>query len=217
MIRKLIAEFIGTYAIVFCGTGAIVINEQSQGAISHVGVAITFGLIVLAMIYTFGELSGAHFNPAVTVGFFIAGKFKFREVLPYVLFQVIGAFSASYTLMALFPLNLSLGSTIPSGSAMQSFILEGILTYFLMLVILQVSHGSKEIGLLAGIAVGSVILLEAMFAGPVSGASMNPARSLAPGILYGQMESLWIYLTAPFLGAMGGSLTWRVLKSTALK
>jgi aquaporin NIP len=198
--NKLIAEFLGTFALVFAGTGAIVIDQVSGGTVTHVGVALTFGLIVLAMIYTFGDVSGAHFNPAVTIGFWSAGRMPGREVLPYLGSQVIGALLASIVLRMLFPGNPLLGATIPSGSNLQSFVLEFILTFFLMLTILNVSTGAKEKGITAGVAVGAMIGLEAMFAGPISGASMNPARSLAPAVVSGHLEHLWLYLIAPPLG-----------------
>ena len=166
--KKYFAEFIGTFALVFCGTGAIIINQETNGVISHTGIAATFGLIVMCMIYTFGEISGAHLNPAVTIGFALSKKFDKKEVLPYISSQIIGAFVASFVLKLLFPLNQNLGATLPAGSQMQSFVLEIILTYFLMLVILNVSQGSKETGLFAGIAIGGMVLLEAMFAGSVA-------------------------------------------------
>ena len=211
--RKYAAELIGTFAMVFCGTGAIVIDQQTGGAIGHAGIAITVGLIVTAMIYTFGEVSGAHFNPAVTIGFTIVGKFSVKEIPPYLISQLSGAFLATGLLRFLFPENITLGSTQPSGSDIQSFVLEFILTFILMLVILNVAHGSKETGVIAGIAIGSVILLEAMFAGPISGASMNPARSLSPAIISGNTQSIWIYLTAPVLGAIAASITWIGMRS----
>jgi aquaporin NIP len=200
--KKCAAEFIGTFALVFAGTGAIVINETSGGAITHVGISLTFGLIVLAMIYTVGDISGAHLNPAVSLSFFAARRFPLREVVPYVLSQCAGAFAASGVLRFLFPQNATLGSTQPAGSALQSFILELILTAILMFVILSVSTGAAEKGITAGIAVGAVIALEAMFAGPISGASMNPARSLAPAVVSQNMSNLWIYLVAPVIGAL---------------
>lgn len=201
LLRKLLAELLGTYALVFAGTGAIVIDQVSGGAITHVGVALTFGLIVLAMIYTLGDVSGAHLNPAVSIGFVISGRFPIRELFPYVGVQIAGALLASLTLHLLFPENVLLGATIPAGSSGQSFLLEVLLTSLLMLVILNVSHGAKEKGITAGIAVGAVIALEALFAGPISGASMNPARSFAPALVSGHSGHLWIYLTAPILGA----------------
>ncbi len=203
--QKLIAEFLGTFALVFVGTGAIVIDQVSGGTVTHVGVALTFGLIVLAMIYTFGDVSGAHFNPAVTIGYWAAGRMPGREVPLYVGSQVIGALLASIVLRMLFPGNLLLGATLPSGSNLQSFVLEFILTFFLMLTILNVSTGAKEKGITAGIAVGAMICLEAMFAGPISGASMNPARSLAPAVVSGHLEHLWLYLIAPPLATIAAT------------
>jgi aquaporin Z len=186
---------------VFAGTGAIVSNEASGGAITHVGIALTFGLIVLAMIYTLGDISGAHLNPAVTIGFWAARRLPGREVLPYSGSQITGALLASGLLRALFPGSKWLGATLPAGSEGQSFVLEAVLTFLLMLTILNVSTGPKEKGITAGIAVGAVIALEAMFAGPICGASMNPARSLSPALVSGHCEHLWIYLIAPLLGA----------------
>jgi aquaporin NIP len=211
--KRYLAEFIGTFAIVFCGTGAIIINQESGGTIGHAGIAITFGLIVMAMIYALGSISGAHFNPAVTISFALAKKFPVREISPYILSQIAGGFFASTILRLLFAKNEFLGSTIPAGSEMQSFILEFILMFLLMFVIMHVAHGSKEQGLLAGLAIGSVVLLEAMFAGPISGASMNPVRSLAPAIVSGHVEHLWIYLTAPFLGGITGMLCWKIMRT----
>lgn len=199
---KLFSELFGTFALVFAGTGAIVINQVSGGAITHPGIALTFGLIVLAMIYTFGDVSGAHFNPAVTMAFAVAGRFPWREVPAYIGAQLAGAFAASAVLHLLFPDHTTLGATLPAGSALQSGILEVILTLILMLVILSVSTGAKEKGITAGVVIGAVIALEAMFAGPICGASMNPARSIAPAVVSGQTQHLWVYILAPVLGAM---------------
>lgn len=212
--RRYAAELLGTYALVFAGTGAIVINERT-GALGHLGVAVTFGLIVLALIYAFGDLSGAHLNPAVTLGFVVAKRFPVKEAPPYIIAQLGGAMLASFTLRFLFPGNATLGATFPSGSEMQSFILELLLTYFLMLVILQVSQGSKEVGVMAGIAIGAVVGLEALFAGPICGASMNPARSIAPAVVSGELNALWLYIVAPISGALLAVLTWRLLQASA--
>lgn len=196
----LYGEFLGTYAMVFCGTAAMAVNEVN-GSISHVGVAITWGLIVMAMIYAFGELSGAHFNPAVTFGFALSGRFAWKNVPIYIVMQVIAATLASITVKYLLPESEFIGASIPSIDTTRAFVLETILTFILMIVIIHISTGSKEIGPVAGLAVGSVILLEAMFAGPLTNASMNPARSLGPALVSGHVQPLWIYLTAPFLGA----------------
>ncbi|HJT81267.1 MAG TPA: aquaporin [Chthoniobacterales bacterium] len=210
--KKFAAEFIGTFSLVFAGTGAIVIDQTSHGAITHVGIALTFGLIVLAMIYTVGDISGAHLNPAVSLGFLAARQFSLREAAPYIASQCAGALAASSILRLLFPQNVTLGATLPSGSEMQSFILEAILTGILMFVILGVSTGAAEKGITAGIVVGAVIGLEAMFAGPISGASMNPARSLGPAVISGHLDHLWIYLLAPVVGAVAGVLACRVVR-----
>lgn len=209
--KKYVAEILGTFALVFCGTGAIVINQETAGVVSHPGVAFTFGLIVMVMIYALGPVSGAHLNPAVTIAFAVAKRFEVIEVIPYILSQLGGAFLASFTLHFLFPANEFLGSTLPAGSEMQSFILELLLTFFLVLVIIQVATGSKEQGMFAGLAIGSTVLLEAMFAGPICGASMNPARSLAPALVSGHREHLWIYMLAPVIGAILAVGIWRFI------
>jgi aquaporin Z len=210
--RKLAAEAMGTFALVFAGTGAVVIDEVIPGSVTHVGVSLTFGLIVLAMIYAVGDVSGAHLNPAVTLGFYAARRFDGYRVPGYIASQCAGAILASLVLRLVFPTNSTLGATFPAGAVIQSIALEFILTWLLMFVILTVSTGSKEKGILAGVAVGSVIALEALFAGPISGASMNPARSLAPALVSLRLESLWIYLTAPVLGAWAGVVSCRCVQ-----
>lgn len=200
--KKLAAEFIGTFALVFAGTGAIIIDHASGGVIGHAGVALTFGLIVMVMIETFGDVSGAHLNPAVTIGFAVARGFPKTDVPRYIAAQLLGALTASGLLRVLFPADATLGATLPAGPWWQSFTLEVLLTFFLMLTILNVTTGSKEKGITAGLTIGGLIALEAMFAGPISGASMNPARSLAPALASGNLTELWIYLVAPTLGAL---------------
>lgn len=193
------------------GTGAIIINESTGGTITHVGIALTFGLIVLSMIYAIGEVSGCHLNPAVTIGFCLDGRFPLPMVLPYVSSQVLGAVLASLTLRAMFPDHGTLGATLPNGSAIRSFVLEFNLTLILMFVILSVSSGSREKGILAGVAIGAVVALEAMFGGPISGASMNPARSFGPALVSMKMYYLWIFLAAPLLGSCVAVLLFRVI------
>ncbi len=210
--KKYLAELIGTFALVFCGTGAIVMNDASGGAVTHPGIAITFGLIVMAMIYTFGSTSGAHINPAVTIAFSLTDRFTKKDLIPYIIAQLAGAFLASFVLKVLFPLHENLGSTLPAGSQMQSFILELILTYLLMLVIIFVSQ-NKETTQFTAIAVGGTVLLEAMFAGPICGASMNPARSIAPAVVSGNLEALWLYIVATILGAIMAVLTWKFMRN----
>jgi len=205
--KKYIAELIGTFGLVFCGTGAIIINDVTDGSVSHVGIAITFGLIVAAMIYAFGSISGAHINPAVTIAFSLTDRFKRKDLIGYIVFQLIGSFLASGVLRFLFRDHDNLGATFPYDGWSQTFVLEIILTYFLMLVIIFVSQ-DKAVSKFTGIAVGGVVLLEAMFAGPITGASMNPARSIAPAIVSGHISELWIYIAAPIIGAVLASMTW---------
>lgn len=196
---RLAAEAIGTFFLVFVGTSAIVVS--ADGAVTHVGVAMTFGLVVFAMIAALGDVSGAHLNPAVTVGFFLARRFSGREVAPYIASQCVGAVLASLCVAFLFPAAETLGATLPTGPIHQSLLLEVLITALLMFVILSVSTGAAEKGITAGLAIGGTVALCALFAGPVSGASMNPARSLGPALVSGQMEFIWLYLTAPVLGA----------------
>lgn len=210
--KKYWAELIGTFILVFSGTGAIVINEL-YGSVTHLGVGLTFGLVVMVIIYSIGETSGAHINPAVSIAFWVSKRMDGKEVLPYILFQLLGAFLASFTIKILFPESNLLGATLPVGSWEQSFVLEFILTFILMFVILQVSSGSKETGTMAGIAIGAIVGLEAIFAGPVCGASMNPARSIAPAVIAGNLTHLWLYVAATTLGAVASVGAYKLIKS----
>ena len=210
--KKYIAELIGTFTLVFCGCGAIVTNEFSQGTVTHSGIALTFGLVVMSLIYAFGEISGAHFNPAVTIAFTYAKKFPLKEVPKYLLAQCLGAIIAAILLLVLFPENELLGTTLPKIDIWRVFLFEVILTFFLMLVIINVSTGSKETGIMAGIAIGGVVWFEAQFAGPITGASMNPARSLGPALISGHLEHLWLYILAPIVGAILAVLSCRLVK-----
>ncbi|NAS29977.1 MIP family channel protein [Flavobacteriaceae bacterium R38] len=213
--KNYIAEFIGTFAMVFCGTGAMTINEVTGGDITHVGIAITWGLIVMGMIYAFGDISGAHFNPAVTIAFAYAKKFSWKEVPKYIIVQCLGAIAASSVLLVLFPQSEFYGGTHPRLEIVNlygAFILELLLTFFLMVVIINVSTGAKEIGVIAGIAIGGVVLLEAMFAGPITNASMNPARSLGPALISGHLEHLWLYIVAPVIGAFLAVVSCKLVK-----
>ena len=199
--KRYLAEAIGTFALVFAGTGAIVVDEVTGGAISHVGVSLCFGFVVMCMVYALGDVSGAHLNPAVTLGFWASRRMALREAWPYVVAQCAGAVAASLVLRALFS-GSHLGVTAPAGATHQSFFVEAILTSMLMFVILGVSTGAKEKGVAAGVAIGGAVALGALLGGPISGASMNPARSLGPALVSGELAGLWIYLTAPVLGAL---------------
>ncbi|OIK10753.1 aquaporin [Bacillus sp. MUM 116] len=210
MKKKLIAEFLGTYFLVFAGTGAVVIDNVTK-SLTHVGIALTFGLVVMALIYTFGHISGAHFNPAVTIGFLIHGDISQREATNYIITQLIAGVAASTTLLCLFDNVASLGATLPRGSWGQSFILEFILTFFLMMVIFGSAIHGKAVKSFAGIAIGATVGLEAMFAGPICGASMNPARSIGPAIVSGTTQYLWVYILATILGASCAAIIYKIL------
>ncbi|WP_135556410.1 MIP/aquaporin family protein [Paenibacillus cymbidii] len=210
MKKKLIAEFIGTYFLVFAGPGAMVIDEIT-GSITHVGVALTFGLAVTALIYSFGHISGAHLNPAVTIGFWVRSDISLSNGVCYVVTQFLAAAGASYTLLLLFGNVAHLGATLPLASEWQSFMLEFILTFVLMFVILGSSVHGKAVKSFAGLSIGATVGLMAMFAGPISGASMNPARSMGPAVVSGATEHLWLYMAAPVLGAIAASMVYKTL------
>jgi aquaporin Z len=202
-VNKYAAEAVGTFCLVFAGTGAIVVNNVAVGGpVTHVGISLTFGLIVMAMAYSLGDISGAHINPAVTLGFWLAKRFDVSQVVPYIVSQCVGALAASVLMRVMFTDHPNLGATLPAGPWWQSFVMEIVLTFFLMFVVLRVSTGAKEKGIMAGAAVGATVALDALFGGPISGASMNPARSLGPAVVSGNLEALWIYIAAPIIGAV---------------
>jgi len=212
--KKYWAELLGTYILVFVGTGAIMINEITGGAVSHLGVGLSFGLVVMAMIYAIGDISGAHINPAVTLAFSFAKRFPKNQILPYISFQLVGAILASASLCFMFPEANTMGETLPlKGNWLQSFMLELVLTFILMFVILNVSTGAKEKGVTAALAIGGVVAFEATFAGPISGASMNPARSIAPALLSGDLTHLWLYVVATTLGAFLAVYSCRLVQN----
>jgi len=214
MRNKLSAEFIGTFILVFAGSGAVMINDIT-GALGHAGVALTFGFVIVALIYSFAHVSGAHFNPAVTIAFYSMGEFDRKRVLPYISAQILGAIAASITLFYLLQEDFNqlsevsyLGATLPHGSVAQSFGFEFLLAFILMLVISASAVHGKAIKDFAGIAIGFTVGLEAMFAGPITGASMNPARSIGPAIVSGHFEHLWLYVVATILGALLAALVY---------
>ena len=207
MRRRLLAEALGTFCVVFAGTGAVVVGLGS------LGVAMVFGLVVTAMIYALGPISGAHMNPAVTIGFWSAGRHKTGEVLPYAAAQLVGAVAASLTLKLLFAGQATnLGVTLPAGSEAQSFALEAIMSFMLMFTIMGVATGDAAKGEMAGIAIGGMVALAAAFGGPISGASMNPARSFAPALATGNFAHHWLYWAAPVLGTLLGARAYRAIR-----
>lgn len=210
--RKLAAEAVGTFGLVFAGTGAVIINAETGGQIGQVGIGLTFGLIIMVMIYATGHISGAHFNPAVTLAFAIGRHFPWPVVPLYWGAQLGGGILASLLLCGLFGDIANLGATLPRGSAGQSFLLEIILTFFLMFVITSVATDVRAAGQAAAIAIGGTVGLEATFAGPISGASMNPVRSLAPALVSGTWDAQWLYLAGPLLGAIAGVLVYEFIR-----
>lgn len=214
--KKYLTEAIGMFILVFVGTGSVVVDQQTA-ALGLQGIAAVWGLVIIALIYAFGDISGTHINPAVTVAFAVDKRFSWREVPAYLFAQLIGAVVASLLLHYLFPMLNNLGITQPSGSELQSFIMETIMTFILMIVILRVSVGAKEKGITAGIAIGGTVWLLVLFGGPISGTGLNPTRSLAPALVTGQFQSLWLYLLAPFLGAVSAVLVHRVIHTEQLE
>jgi aquaporin NIP len=210
--RALVAEAIGTFALVFAGAGAIMVDAKTH-ALGHVGVAIVFGLAIMAMIYAVGHVSGAHFNPAVSLGFALTRHFPWRRLAAYWVAQIAGALVAAALLRASLGDRADVGATLPAGSQGQSFVWELILTFFLMFVIMGVATDTRAVGEAAAIAIGGTVGFDAMFGGPVSGASMNPARSLGPALVSGDLHALWLYLVAPPLGAAAAALTYQVVRA----
>lgn len=210
MKKRLMGEFLGTYFLVFTAAGAGIVDELT-GVIGHLGKSITSGFTVLALIYALGHISGAQLNPAVTIGFFINRDMDLKETISYILIQILGAILASATLLTIFGNVGNFGMTLPRESWQQGFVIEFILTFFLMLVIMGAAVHGRAIKSFAGIAIGSMVMVEIIFGGPISGASMNPARSLGPALISGNFEHLWIYLVATTLGAALASLVYRVI------
>ena len=212
--RAVVAEAIGTFALVFAGAGAVMVDAKT-GALGQVGIALTFGLVIMAMIYAVGHISGAHFNPAVTVAFALTRHFPWPRVVVYWAAQATGAVAAALLLRASLGDIADVGATHPSGSDGQSFLWEVVLTSFLVFVVMAVATDTRAVGEAAAIAIGGTVGLDALFGGPVSGASMNPARSLGPALVAARFDALWIYLLAPFVGAAIAGLAYQFVRGEA--
>lgn len=213
LLRRAAAEGIGVFALVFAGCGAIVTEAEHPGSLGTVGIALTFGLVIMVMVYATGHLSGAHLNPAVTLAFVLTRHFPRTEAIAYIAAQVAGALAAAAVLAAIWPSDpAALGTTLPTVGAGSAFVYETILTAFLMFVIMAVATDTRAVGAAAAIAIGGTVGLDALFGGPVTGASMNPARSLGPALVAGELHDLWIYLLAPPLGAALGALAYQVVR-----
>lgn len=210
--QKVGAEMIGTFALVFAGCGAMMVDRITGGAIGHAGIAATFGLVIMVMIYATGHICGAHFNPAVTVAFAVVRRFPWRQVPAYVAGQCVAAIAAAFLLRVVLGDVAQIGATAPAGSLAQSFALEVVLTSFLMFVITAVATDARAVGAMAGWAIGGTVCLGSMFGGPISGASMNPARSLGPALASAQLDSLWLYVAAPAIGAVLGAVAYQLVQ-----
>ncbi|GAQ78837.1 Nodulin-26 like Intrinsic Protein [Klebsormidium nitens] len=207
--QKVVAEMVGTFAIVFAGCGAVVVNARSDGALGHVGIAATFGLVVMVMIYAVGHISGAHFNPAVTLAFACGRHFSWKMVPFYWAAQFLSATAGAALIRGILGSEKALGATLPSGTDWESLLLEFVLTFFLMFVIAAVATDTRAVGTMAGIAIGGTVALDALFGGPVSGASMNPARSLGPALIALEFRGLWVYFVGPAAGAVSAIFVYK--------
>jgi len=209
--KKIVTEFIATYILIFAGTGVVIADQSFGGAAGLQGIAAVWGFVIIALIYAFGDISGTHINPAVTVSFAADKRFEWRDVPGYLAAQFTGAIAASLTLHYLFPTHTTLAATSPAIDVTRAFILETMMMFILMMVILRVSVGAKEKGITAGIAIGGTVWLLVLFAGPITGTSLNPARSFAPALVSNNWTSIWIYLTAPFAGGLLAVITHRFI------
>ncbi|CAM6085994.1 unnamed protein product [Calypogeia fissa] len=214
LLRKIGAEIISTFILVFTGCGAAVVDAKSHGVVTHVGVSLSFGIVIMVMVYAVGHISGAHMNPAVTIAFATVRHFPWKDVPFYIGGQVVAAICAGFSLRIIFGDHAHLGATLPAGSNSQSFFLEVIITFILMFVVSAVATDTRAVGELAGIAVGSTVALNALFAGPISGASMNPARSLGPAVAANDFRAIWVYLVGPTVGAVFGAWGYNLVRGS---
>lgn len=215
LLQKLVAEVVGTFYLIFAGCGSVVVNLNNDKVVTLPGISIVWGLAVMVLVYSIGHISGAHFNPAVTIAHTTTGRFPLKQVPAYIIAQVVGSTLASGALKLIFNgKENQFAGTLPAGSDLQAFVVEFIITFFLMFIISGVATDNRAIGELAGLAVGSTVILNVLFAGPITGASMNPARSLGPAIVHHEYRGIWIYVVSPILGALAGTWTYTFLRIT---
>ncbi|GLT52531.1 hypothetical protein SLA2020_258660 [Shorea laevis] len=213
--QKLMAEVLGTFFLIFIGCASVVVNSNENKVVTLPGIAIVWGLAVTTLIYSLGHVSGAHFNPAVTIAFASCKRFPLNQVPAYMAAQLLGSTLAAGTLQLLFiGKNDVFFGTSPQGSDLQGFVMEFIITFYLMFIVSGVATDNRAIGELAGLAVGSTVLIIVLFAGPITGASMNPARTLGPAIVSNHWKGIWIYLTSPILGAVSAAWVYNMLRET---
>lgn len=213
LLRRAVAEGLAAFALVFAGCGAVIANTVHAGALGGIGVSATFGLIIMAMIYATGHLSGAHINPAVTVAFTLTRHFPLRDALAYVVAQLAGATAGAFVLLAAWSAKPAhLGATVPSVGTGTALLYEGLLSAFLMFVIVAVATDTRAVGAAAAIAIGGTVALDALFGGPITGASMNPARSFGPALATGTWTDFWIYLVGPVAGASLGAFAYQFVR-----
>ncbi|KAJ7553674.1 hypothetical protein O6H91_06G108100 [Diphasiastrum complanatum] len=210
--QKVAAEMIGTFFIVFAGCGAAMVDYQSHGAVTHVGISLTFGLVVTAVVYSIGHISGAHCNPAVTIAFATVKEFPWKYAPVYIVAQVLAAIASAFALRFIIDDVANIGATIPAGSDLQSLAIETIVTFILMFVVMAVATDPRAVGELGGLTIGSTIALNALFGGPISGASMNPARSFGPAVAANNYDAIWVYILGPIVGAVAGAVTYKVIQ-----
>jgi MIP family channel proteins len=216
LLRRAAAEALAAFALVFAGCGSIIANAEYNGTLGTVGIALTFGLVIMVMVYATGHLSGAHINPAVTIAFTLTRHFPAREAVAYIAGQCVGAICAALALLGVWPSQPGeLGATLPTVAAGSALVYEAILTAFLMFVIMAVATDTRAVGAAAAIAIGGTIGVDALFGGPVTGASMNPARSLAPALVGGTWTDLWVYVVGPVMGAVAGALGYQLVRRGA--
>ncbi|GLJ31320.1 hypothetical protein SUGI_0628340 [Cryptomeria japonica] len=213
-IKKLGAEMIGTFFLIFSGCGSVLVDKKTDGSITHLGVSIVWGLTVMLLIYSVGHISGAHFNPSVTVAFATVNRFPVKEIPGYIVAQLVGSISAGFVLRLMFGDISHIAATVPSGSNMQSFVLEFLITFLLMFVVCGVGTDTKAVGELGGLTIGATVAMVVIVAGPISGASLNPARTLGSAIAGNKYTGIWIYMVAPVLGAIAGTWTYNLIRLT---